>query len=104
MLNHLREEIGGTPEQFILFSSSKPRGQTPIRLALDRHIAMAGVPRLTPHGLRHTNDSWLLSTATTIEDVEVIARRNGHSTKQALDTYAHLVNKTQADLIDILGK
>jgi len=58
-----------------------------IRRALERALRDAGLPRLTPHGLRH---SWLSFRAQMGQDSELIREQAGHSDKRTTRTYTHL--------------
>ncbi len=102
MLLELRDIVGGRPEQFV-FGGDRPRSRRSIRAALYRYTAIAGVPRITPHGIRHSNASWLVQTVETMEDVKVVSNRLGHaSTQVTLDTYAHVLKSKEAEMIGSL--
>jgi len=48
------------------------------------------LPRITPHGFRHTHASLLLEAG---ESVKVVQQRLGHeNSKVTLDIYAHITN------------
>ncbi len=85
-------------------TQNEPISRSAIRRALYKYIALAGVPRITPHGLRHSNTSWLCSQVTTVEDVKVISKRLGHSSTQVtLDTYAHILNSKENEMVNNLS-
>ncbi len=59
-----------------------------LRASFKRLMLEAGLPRLTPHEMRHTFTSLALLRGA---DIKEISRRLGHSTVQiTLDTYQHL--------------
>ena len=56
---------------------------------LDKLIAIAKVPRVTVHGLRHTCATLLLQA---LQPIHVVSQRLGHaSVKETMDTYAHVL-------------
>ena len=74
------------------------------RDAMYKYAALAGVHKITPHGIRHSNASWLVATVQSIEDVQVVSNRLGHSsTQMTLDTYSHVLQSRESDMINILG-
>ncbi|WP_154649783.1 site-specific integrase, partial [Enterococcus faecium] len=63
------------------------------------------LPRITPHGFRHTHASLLLEAG---ESVKVVQQRLGHeNSKVTLDIYAHITNnapkKTGQDFADMMA-
>lgn len=63
--------------------------------SFDRLVEQAGLPRITPHGLRHSCASLLMRAGV---PVKVISERLGHSSVNiTLNVYAHLVEDTQQD-------
>ncbi|MBP2103163.1 integrase [Enterococcus alcedinis] len=63
------------------------------------------LPRITPHGFRHTHASLLLEAG---ESVKVVQQRLGHeNSKVILDIYAHITNnapkKTGQDFADMMA-
>lgn len=104
LLSELKEIVGGKENDFI-FGGNKPVSRNSIRRALYRFSAQAGVPHITPHGLRHSNTSWLISQVETVEDVKVVSKRLGHSDVSiTLNTYAHILNSKESDMVNILSR
>lgn len=61
-----------------------------VRTRMDRLVKLAGVPRLTPHGLRDTHATLLLAAG---EPLHVVSRRLGHADEAfTAKTYAHVLN------------
>lgn len=63
------------------------------------------LPRITPHGFRHTHASLLLEAG---ESVKVVQQRLGHeNSKVTLDIYAHITNnapkKTGQEFADMMA-
>jgi integrase len=58
-------------------------------------VKRAGVPKLTPHGLRHTWASLALAAAV---NPKVVSERLGHATVSfTLDVYSHVLPGLQED-------
>ena len=63
--------------------------------SFDRLVEQAGLPRITPHGLRHSCASLLMQAGV---PVKAISERLGHSSVNiTLNVYAHLVEDMQHD-------
>jgi len=74
----------------------------PVRSCLLRLIAQAGLPRMTPHDMRHTHATLLLRAGV---NPKVAAERLGHSNVRILlETYSHVLPDTQADVITKLDR
>lgn len=88
--------LGGSNERlaFTLADGSpvRPYG---LRSRFATTVKAAGVPRLTPHGLRHTHASLLLLSGVPLH---VVSRRLGHASEAfTAKTYAHVLNGQGAD-------
>lgn len=98
------KQITNAPEEFFIFGGKRPISRNAIRKALYKYSNIAKLRKITPHSLRHSNASWLVSTVKTIEDVKIISNRLGHaSTQMTLDTYSHVLQSRENDMIKILG-
>lgn len=65
-------------------------------------VAIAGVPRIRFHDMRHSHASWLLQAGV---PVQVVSERLGHtSVKMTLDRYAHLMPGMQERAADVVGE
>ncbi|WP_412547047.1 tyrosine-type recombinase/integrase [Peribacillus simplex] len=74
-------------------------------------LKKAGVPKITPHGLRHTHTALLLENEETVPGIQL---RVGHaSIKATLNVYAHIskeiksimqVNDFAAHILYLVGK
>ena len=103
LLYELKNIMHASETDFI-FGGKNPISRHAIRDALYRYSAIAGVHKITPHALRHSNASWLVETVETMEDVKVISNRLGHSsTQMTLDTYSHVLNSRESDMIGVLS-
>jgi integrase len=87
--NDLKATYGGNAENFMFFGP-KAITKHPIVEQLHCHCAMAGVPSISPHEIRHTAASWLIGNCKDMSDLIVAQRRLWHSSlKETLDTYSH---------------
>lgn len=66
--------------------------------SMPKILKAAGLPKITPHGLRHTATSLLLQSG---ENPRVVADMLGHSTtRMTMDVYAHVVGGAQRAAAD----
>lgn len=78
--------------------------KTTFKRRLDKYCDLAGVRRINPHGARHTMAVLLSAVAMTGEDIEVAARRLGHTPEMFRNTYANHDNEErESALIDKIG-
>lgn len=92
-------------DDFLFFGKSKssPLSEHSIREAQKKYSKLAGVPYIKPHGIRHSNTTWLLSGITSLDDIGAVSERLGHSSKKiTLDIYFHINKVKKNSLIDIL--
>ncbi len=63
-------------------------------------IKTSGVKRIRIHDLRHSHATWLINNGI---NIVAVSKRLGHSTiNQTLKTYAHLVDKTNDEMMDFI--
>jgi len=67
------------------------------RLGLDILAAGEDYKRITPHGLRHTHASHLLSNPLIPE--QLIAERLGHTVEVLRKTYSHIYEKHRKNMV-----
>lgn len=119
LLQELKTIMHGSDEEFIFNSAAlnhlnkynthtgnknEPMSRSAIRRAMYKYCVLAEVRKITPHGIRHSNASWLVETVETMEDVKVISNRLGHSsTQMTLDTYSHVLNSRESTMIGVLS-
>jgi integrase len=66
-----------------------------------RLVKQAGVRRITPHGLRHTMATLLLSSG---KPVSVVSERLGHAkVSMTYDVYSHVIPGQQRDAAETMG-
>jgi integrase len=73
-----------------------------VREAFDRAIKRAGVPAITPHGMRHTMATLLLAAGV---HPKIVQERLGHkSIQMTLDRYSHVTMTMQEDAVRALDR
>lgn len=83
-------------------SSQQPLHPDGVRNRFDRLVQKAGLPRLTPHGLRDTHATLLLQQG---EALHVVSRRLGHANEAfTVRRYAAVLPGQQADAVNRLAE
>ncbi len=96
-----RRNRKGFNEEWFIFGDEKQISRTTITRHKDKAIEEAGVPRMTLHEFRHAHASNLIANGANIVSV---SHRLGHSSVSiTLDTYTHLINQNDTDLLNRLG-
>ena len=96
-LQEYKKEWYASNEDFIFFAN-KRTSRTTIRREMDAHIKLAGVPKISPHGLRHSCASRMINAGC---DALLVSKHLRHaSTQMTLDTYSHLFPNRTKGLID----
>jgi integrase len=84
-------------------SKGTPVNPANVRRSFDLIVKRAALPRITPHGLRHTHATMLLGQGV---PAKVVSERLGHaSIGVTLDTYSHVLpdmQDTAADAMDTI--
>ena len=81
-------EIGVTYERVFSDSFDNYREAGALRFRLEKHLKLAGCPRLSFHAFRHTHTSILLNAGLPYKDIQT---RLGHSKiSMTMDIYSHL--------------
>lgn len=77
------------------YEDGRRRGNRSVQHAMERILAPTALPRLTPHGLRHTHATLLLVAG---RPVHYVSRRLGHANVSiTLNTYAHVIPQTDTE-------
>ena len=92
LLDDYIRDMNYKDEDFLFFGSS-PIGEMTIRRVLEKHIEISNVTKITVHGIRHSNATWLLNNPNlTMSEIGRISERLGHDSKKVtLDIYYHLI-------------
>lgn len=97
-----KEEINrdGFSSEWFVFGHVAPLSRSQLARFLDKYILQSGVPRITPHGFRHSHASFLISRH--FED-QLIADRLGHTIAILHKTYAHIYKSNRTEMRDRLN-
>jgi integrase len=92
-------KTGKRPSDYLFtgIGGRKPLSKNGFRRLMDQYIKLAGVPRTTPHGLRHTMSTWLGGQCRTVTDVAAAAKMTGNSPTVFLDVYASHIRAEDED-------
>lgn len=96
------QSIPGFSNDWFIFARLKPFAQTTIDRIKEKAIKESGVKRIRIHDLRHSHATNLIN-----DDINIVAvsHRLGHSTiTQTLNTYTHLMKKSDDALLQDLEK
>ena len=86
--SQIGREIGVTYERVFSDSFDNYREAGALRFRLEKHLKLAGCPRLSFHAFRHTHASILLNAGLPYKDIQT---RLGHSKiSMTMDIYSHL--------------
>lgn len=100
-----REEMGpGWFDTRVVFDrgNGRPLTTSMVASAMDYILRHLDLPRLTPHGLRHTHASLLLQAR---RPVHYVSKRLGHaSVMQTWRTYAHVIPQTDIEDADTYAR
>ena len=87
------------------FSKNKPMARNTIRRLFDHYCKKAGVRRMNLHALRHNQAVKLASVCRTGAELEVAARRLGHSPAMFMNTYAnHTNDQKELELLERISR
>ena len=63
-------------------------------------IKVAGIKRITPHGLRHTHATILINQKVS---VATVAKRLGNTAEEIHKTYGHSDDEADRQAVDVFG-
>ena len=92
----------GFSSSYFVFGDISPVSGSCLSSNLDKYIKKAGVPRITPHGFRHSHASFLIRSGK-IDD-QLIADRLGHTVTELRRTYAHIYEESRGNLKSVLNE
>lgn len=81
-----------------------PLSKTEFRRKFYRYTDAAGLPKIVPHGIRHSKATELASVCEDTHEMAVAAKFLGHSPSMFIDTYVNTQNVTQSDLLKRLKR
>ena len=84
------------------YSSREPISRTEFRRRFNKYIALSGVPKIVPHGVRKSKATMIAGVCRNAEEVAVAAKFLGHSSSMFMGTYVSQTGIQQTDLISRL--
>ncbi len=93
-------KLDGFTDDYFIFGDIRPVYPCTVRRHFNKDIEVAGVKRITIHGLRHSHASYLLANSQLSE--ALVAERMGHSIEMLRSTYAHIYEKRRTALVDYI--
>ena len=91
--SQIGREIGVTFEKLFSDTFDNYREAGALRFRLEKHLKLAGCPRLSFHAFRHTHASILLNAGLPYKEIQT---RLGHAKiSVTMDTYSHLSKENQ---------
>lgn len=92
--------IDGFNEDWYVLGYKKPFVLSTFAEQLDKLAVIANVPRITPHGFRHSHVSWIYSnTDLTLQET---AERIGDKVQTVQSVYAHLYKDNSQKVVDAI--
>lgn len=94
------------PSDFIFPSTQNrnhPMSRTDFRRKFNKYIALAKVPKIVPHGVRHAKATAIASVCRNAEEVAVGASFLGHSPDVFMSVYVNQKGFSQVDLLSRLS-
>lgn len=89
---------------FISYQTGKPITDNSIIYSLRRIIKKADLKPITPHGLRHTHATLLLSQGKRGASVKVVAERLGNTPQMILDIYGHTFLDLEEETVQLFSE
>lgn len=89
---------------FISYQTGKPITDNSILYSLRRLTKKAGVKPITPHGLRHTHATLLLSQGKRASSIKVVAERLGNTPQMILDIYGHTFLDLEEETVQLFSE
>ena len=96
------QKIDGFNEDWYVLGYKNPFSISTFTRNLDKLSEESGLPRITPHGFRHSHISWLISN--TDLSLYEIADRIGDTVQTVQKVYAHLYPDNNIKVVNAINK
>lgn len=108
ILRRYRSTLNESEDDDFIFPSpynqKEPLSKSEFRRRFYKYIELAGVPKIVPHGVRHSKATMLAGVCHNAEEIAVGAKFLGHSATMFMETYVSKNGVSQDDLIGRLDK
>lgn len=91
--------VDGYSEESFIFGIERPLPYSTVDRKMKAWAKMAGIPILSPHGLRHSHISYLINKGV---NILAVAQRAGDTVEMILKVYAHLFKQNELEIINII--
>lgn len=85
------------------YGSRSPMSRTEFRRRFDRYVKLSGLPKIVPHGVRHSKATMIAGVCRNAEEIAVGAKFLGHSSTMFMETYVSKSGVDQGDIISRLN-
>jgi len=105
LLKDYINELKLVSNDFLFHTSSQtsPIGENTLRRKMKEYCLLSGIKYIAPHGIRHSNTTWLLSGELSLQQIGIVSERLGHNDKSTtLNIYFHINKKSQTELLSLL--
>jgi integrase len=82
----------------------EPLSRSEFRRRFAKYIELSGVPKIVPHGVRHSKATMIAGVCQNAEEVAVGAKFLGHSASMFMGTYVAQNGVSQSDILNRLKK
>lgn len=89
---------------FISYQTGNPITDNTIIYSLRRITKKADIKPITPHGLRHTHATLLLSQGKSAASIKVVAERLGNTPQMILDIYGHTFLDLEEESVQLFSE
>ncbi len=89
---------------FLSYQTGEPITDNSVIYSLRRVVKKAGIKPITPHGLRHTHATLLLSQSKRAASVKVVAERLGNTPQMILDIYGHTFLDLEEETVQLFSE
>lgn len=97
------KDLPSFSEDWFIFGGPKKLPDNTVRNVTNKAQKDAGLPHSRLHDLRHAHASVLLENMKGEGDILKVSRRLGHSSvATTMNIYAHVLNKSEDDVVDVL--
>lgn len=89
---------------FISYQNATPIAENTLKYAFDRVASNTKIDKVTPHMLRHTHATLLLSAkGKNRVSVNAVAERLGNTPEMIMNVYAHVLESMNVELVDLFS-
>lgn len=89
---------------FISYQNATEIAENTLKYAFDRVASNTSIEKVTPHMLRHTHATLLLSAkGKNRVSINAVAERLGNTPEMVMNVYAHVLESMNVELVDLFS-